>query len=535
MSSLTFDELIRTLPLSVEDAVALTLGAADALEQHRAAETTPSLPNDAEVTLSGDGTVALRAVDRRALPDEVRQLASLLRRLLKLEDERQGGRPQVPGALVVLIARSVGHIDAPPPAAPAFRAALLRFVGGDAQEVRAAVYHRAAGAAGSRPAAPAEATPAGVTAPPPFTTANGAASTRQAPVAYRRRGARQWIPGAAQGALAISGAVAATLVLVTLAGQGPLQPAPVGGNRPTESAAAVAGTSGATVPEPAPRVAPAASTRVIPSRTSGTPKKILDAAVVGRDAFSPSYARSGNAIYFHAGRAAASLMRASIDGDGRVTDVSTVLADGASNFHVTVSPDGSLIAFDSDRDGVRAVYVARADGSRARRVSGAGYAAVPSWSPDGRRLAFIKSEPGRQNVWNVWVSDLPGAVLHRVTNHATGQAWGASWFPDGKRIAYSRERQLVIADLSTGTATAIGSPVPGRLVRTPAVSPDGTHVIFQVHGDGAWMLDVTRQRVRKVLTDRSAEEFVWSPDGRHIAYHAMRNGAWAVWTMATGA
>ena len=37
----------------------------------------------------------------------------------------------------------------------------------------------------------------------------------------------------------------------------------------------------------------------------------------------------------------------------------TVLRDGATNYHATVSPDGASLAYDSDRDGSRAVYVAQ--------------------------------------------------------------------------------------------------------------------------------------------------------------------------------
>jgi hypothetical protein len=560
MSLVTFDELIRTVPLSVEEAAALTLGAGEALDRRRSSEPAPALPSDTELTLDRNGTVAIESMDRCTLPDEVKQLGALLRRLLRLDDGAEGSRRRVPGALVVLIARAVGHIDVPPPTRAAFRAALLRFVGDDPQAVRTAVFKRAAAERTSAPdgarealvaarllsnvAASATTPPSSApralpaTAPETFTPAAphranvSPVRTGAQAVAYRRRGARQWLAGGTEAALAISGAVVATLVLVTLVEQGRLRPATPGpSTRPRVAASAVRGTTG----EAAPRVAPAASTRVVASRNSDAPAEILDAALVGRDAFSPSYSAGGRTIYFHAGRQRAALMRAAIDSEGRVTDVATVLDDGASNYHVTASPDGTQIAFDSDRDGVRGVYIARVDGTRARRVSGPGYAAVPSWSPDGRRLAFIKAESGRRNVWNVWLADLPGDALHRVTSHTSGQAWGASWFPDGRRIAYSRERQLVIADLSSGTATAIGSPVSGHLVRTPAVSPDGARVIFQVHGDGAWMLDVVRQRVRRVLSDRSAEEFVWSPDGHRIAYHALRNGSWGVWTMASGA
>jgi Tol biopolymer transport system component len=89
----------------------------------------------------------------------------------------------------------------------------------------------------------------------------------------------------------------------------------------------------------------------------------------------------------------------------------------------------------------------------------------------------------------------------------------------------------VLIDLENGRSTVIESPRSGRLVRTPAVSPDGSRVVFQVYGDGAWMLDVQRMTLRRILPDPSAEEFVWAPDGRTIAYHARSDDGWGVWTI----
>ena len=79
--------------------------------------------------------------------------------------------------------------------------------------------------------------------------------------------------------------------------------------------------------------------------------------------------------------------------DGRVLRVVNVRDDRGSSFHPRPSPDGRLIAFDSDRDGERGVYVANADGGAVRRISGDGFAAIPSWSPDGGRIAFVRAEP----------------------------------------------------------------------------------------------------------------------------------------------
>ena len=119
-----------------------------------------------------------------------------------------------------------------------------------------------------------------------------------------------------------------------------------------------------------------------------------------------------------------------------------------------------------------------------------------------------------------------------MTQHRYGQPWGGSWFPDGRRIAYSHENRLVVHDLTTGTERAFSSPIKGRLLRTPAVSPDGRRVMFQVHRDGGWMLERGDGSMRKVLDDPTAEEYTWAPDGRRVAYHSRRSGGWGVWVMA---
>jgi TolB protein len=143
-------------------------------------------------------------------------------------------------------------------------------------------------------------------------------------------------------------------------------------------------------------------------------------------------------------------------------------------------PDGRLIAFDSDRSGQRALYVVERDGTDVQRVSGDGYAAVPSWSPDMKWLAFIRGEPRRPRVWNLWLRGLESGTLRRH-------------------------------------------------VRTPAVSPDGTRIVFQVFKDGVWLLDVRSRAMRRILDDPTAEEFAWSPDGRRVAYHSGRDGTWKIW------
>jgi len=248
--------------------------------------------------------------------------------------------------------------------------------------------------------------------------------------------------------------------------------------------------------------------------------------------YSPAFASNGTALFYHTGRpsdARSALAEKTLGDD---LEVMTILDDGARNYHVQPSPDGSRIAFDSDRDGERGVYIAARDGSNVHRISGPGYAAIPTWSPDGQRLAFVRGEPDRSRVWNLWLTTLATGQTQRLTNFRYGQTWNASWFPDAKAVAYTHEDQLAVLNLADGHTRTFRSPLPGRQVRTPAVSPDGRHIIFQVSRHGAWLVDLADGSMTCVLTDPTAEEFAWSPDGRRVAFHSRRDGRWGIWIMA---
>jgi Tol biopolymer transport system component len=252
--------------------------------------------------------------------------------------------------------------------------------------------------------------------------------------------------------------------------------------------------------------------------------------------FSPSFAATGSSLVFHAGRdPVATLMTADLRDPSTRLEVLTVVGGTARNYHPRVSPDGRYLAFDSDRDGERGVYVVNRDGTDPRRISGEGFAAVPSWSPDMRALAYVRAEPHRPGVWNLWRLDRATGEQTRLTSYRYGQTWGASWFPDSRRVCYSHEDRLVVLDTETGETHAFASPLPRRLLRTPAVSPDGRVVAFQVMRNGVWLLHLSDGTMRRLIEDPSAEEFAWSPDGRRLAYHSRRSGEWRIWIAAAPA
>ncbi len=488
------DILASPTALSLEQAAAL---AAAAMELAKAPAGAPAagLPPPGDIVVGRGGRVSFTgAAPESSERDRVGQAGVLLQRLLRLDGPPGDASPNVPGPLLVLIARATGQIDLPPPSYAALHDALGRFGAADAAGTLAAIHTQFA----------------------PRRTA--ALSIPRLAAALRARPRH---------------ALAASLAAVTIALAWGAWP----GVRDGDTTVPVVHERRVVkVPPPeAPRREP--PSREAPPREAdrpvAAPTPLLSADAVGADTFSPTFGRDGRDLLFHAGRARSSLMRASFDRGGRAA-ITTVLQDGAANYHVTLSPDGRWLAFDSDRDGTRGVYVAPSDFSDAlepRRISGGGYAAMPRWAPDGRTIAFVKAERARPRVWNVWIADLAGGRLSRVSRHAVGQTWAPSWFPAGDRLAYSVEDTLVIAHLGRGTAHVVRSPRPGRLVRTPAVSPDGRWIVFQVHRDGAWLLDVSTGRMRRVLDDGTAEEFAWSPDGRRVIYHTKRQGAWSLWQL----
>jgi TolB protein len=153
------------------------------------------------------------------------------------------------------------------------------------------------------------------------------------------------------------------------------------------------------------------------------------------------------------------------------------------------SPDGSSIAFNSDRAGDMNIWLhALGDGSERALTKGAGGDFQPQWSPDGRTIVFFSSRAGSADVWS---ADVASGTLTPLTR---GPATEANPFfsPDGALIAYQSDeggRLEVWIMKPDGTA-------PRALTRTGVLghflrfSGDGRSVVFQAAGGGGRLLSV---------------------------------------------
>jgi dipeptidyl aminopeptidase/acylaminoacyl peptidase len=160
------------------------------------------------------------------------------------------------------------------------------------------------------------------------------------------------------------------------------------------------------------------------------------------------------------------------------------LADG--DFDVSDacwSPDGRRLAYVRTRGGrqrhVTELWIADADGGNARAlVDTLASVSGPRWSPDGRRLAFAGSAIEGDSIEQAWVIDADAGGPPRRVGAAQLEGGWIAWHPDGDRIATVAVRrslhELVVMDLDTGKATPFHAGL--RHIQRPVAS--GDRIVF---------------------------------------------------------
>lgn len=254
-------------------------------------------------------------------------------------------------------------------------------------------------------------------------------------------------------------------------------------------------------------------------------------------AFDPVYAPDGRSVYYcsWSGRFTYGIWKVLVSpGDGRPEGLpSEVVNLGPLRLrHAAVSRDGRKIAYSaltltSNLWSVPLSPASREPAGGPRPLTAeTGKTARPSFSPDGRRLAFDRGRPG--NPTDIWVMDATGGGAVPLTSHRAEDDL-PSWFPDGDRIAFLSDRSGRFAVWSVsvdGTREELLLDVDQDL-DWPRLSPDGRQVAFNSKkGTGTintWVAPLPRGEPRQLTFDRETMGFpAWSPDGAFLALEVKR-------------
>ena len=183
---------------------------------------------------------------------------------------------------------------------------------------------------------------------------------------------------------------------------------------------------------------------------------------------------------------------------------------------------GSQIAFVSKAfNPDRGIVVINSDGTAPQPIKSRPAPNWPTWSPDGKKIAFTADLHT-----HVYVMDADGRNLERVVPvHFKARP---TWSPDGTKIASTRFEELIVFDLETKVETRVFLNGRDNGFRDAAWSPDGKQIAFTIRHDrqnDIYVIDVDGGKLRR-LTDNDFNDAApaWSPDGRRIAFYSNRGG-----------
>lgn len=241
--------------------------------------------------------------------------------------------------------------------------------------------------------------------------------------------------------------------------------------------------------------------------------------------------------------------------------VTQLTNDAANDVMPKLSPDGSRIAFASNRSGNWDIYVMPTSGGKAVQLTSDNADDLhPTWSPDGSQLAFCRlGEVSGQ--WELWVTEVGNSGIARFIGYGLFPEWcpvPGTGSNGADRIAFQKSRErgdrafgIWTVDYKSGQAgnTTEVASTPAAACINPAWSPDGKWIAFATVPNPSqwarstqsrpasadlWLVDINGNS-RVSLTAGSAVNLMptWGPENR-LFFVSDRGGVDNIWSMDTG-
>jgi tricorn protease len=216
-----------------------------------------------------------------------------------------------------------------------------------------------------------------------------------------------------------------------------------------------------------------------------------------------------------------------------------VVADMGTLMPRTVNVGNNINAFDLSPDAKRTVFEARGELfsipaengviMNLTNTSGA-WERSPSWSPNGRSLAYWSDESGE---WEIWLRDNATTSAKKLTDFKSGMGWNLSWSPDSKKIAFINDLQdIKLLTIATGAIETIDKTEDNSYGALQgfniAWSPDNKWITYAKNNDNSYssiyLYSVDKKKLYKA-TSGYYNDFnpVFDATGKYIFFATNRS------------
>lgn len=190
------------------------------------------------------------------------------------------------------------------------------------------------------------------------------------------------------------------------------------------------------------------------------------------------------------------------------------------------SPDGRAIAYTSYRRGYPDIFISFIyQGTMETPTNGVGQNWLPAFSPDGTRIAFTSNRDGNSEIY---VMNRDGSAVRRLTNHPAIDVT-PTWSPSGEQIAFTSDRTgtpqiwVIGADglnLRRLTSESYADRPTWSTVANEIAFASRTGTYYDIK-----IFEVDKGTTRQVtFGEGSNESPAWAPNGKHLAFMSTRAG-----------